>query len=96
MQGSGWLELSERERYTEKMRPARQLGQGLMGVEDHSRDLSFILSEMRATEPQSFGQLGGGSLRRLPFPLTQSTSATSLGLYLYTTSRPHPMAAECG
>lgn len=64
--------------------------QGLMGVEDHSKDLSFILSEMGATEPQSFGQEGGGSLRLLSFPLTQSTSATSLGLHFYTCPIPTP------
>lgn len=88
--GSRVIRADERERYTEKMRRARQLGQGLMGMEDHSKDLSFILSEMRATEPQSFGQVGGSSPRWLPFLLTQSTSATSLGLHLYTAPHPNP------
>lgn len=32
VQGAGWLELSERKRYTEKMKWARQLGQGLLEV----------------------------------------------------------------
>ena len=80
----------EEERYTEETRLAGQVGQSLMGLKDCSEDLGFILSELRATEPLNFGHVGvGGLFRLLPFPLTQSTSATSLGLYLYTPPPPH-------
>lgn len=73
----------------EEMGWAGQLGQSLMGLEHCNKGLGFILSEKRGTEPLNFGQVWvGGLLRLLPFPLTQSTSATSLGLYLYTPPPP--------
>lgn len=46
VQGAGWLVLSDRKEYTEEMRLARLLGQGLMDLEDHSKNLVFILSEV--------------------------------------------------
>lgn len=42
---------------------------GLIGLEDHSEDLVFILSEMEAAELLNLGQVEVGGLFRLfPFP----------------------------
>lgn len=69
VQGAGWLVLSDRKEYTEDMRLATLLGQGLMDLEDYSENLVLILSEVGATEPLNFGQVGSGGLfGLLPFP----------------------------
>lgn len=45
------------------------VGTGLIGLEDHSEDVVFILSEMGAAEHLNFGQVEVGALvRLLPFP----------------------------
>lgn len=69
VQGARWLVLSDRKEYTEEMRLATLLGQGLMDLEDYSENLVFILSEVGATEPLNIGQVGSGGLfGLLPFP----------------------------
>lgn len=54
------LEQSERERGAEETRSAGQLGQGLMGLEGHSKDLGFLLSMTGATESLNSGGVREG------------------------------------
>lgn len=67
------------------------VGTGLIGLEDHSEDLVFILGEMGAAELLNLGQVEvGGYSGCFPFHELKSTSATSMERHRYM---PHPQVA---
>ena len=59
-----------------------------MNLEDHSKALGFILSEMGTTEPLNFGQVGVGGFQTASLSINSVTSATSAWLHFL-----HPQVA---
>lgn len=75
----GWLVLSERKKYAEEMRLARQLGPVLIGFEHHSKDSVFILSEAGAAGPLSAGRWGWGFSEAATPSVNSATISNFLG-----------------